>query len=94
MFCYANEFLALREYPPIQRAIRGAFERVDERFFIANWEADGRHTELAEDFLDAVCDQVDLARVQSGIEIALEARAEFYDALVREHSAGPAGAGS
>ena len=55
-FCYANEYLALKEYPPIQEAVIALFPNANTGFFEANWEVDGHHTELAEECILALCD--------------------------------------
>ena len=82
-FCYGNEYLALREYPPIQAAIEHCFDQPDIRFFLANWEADGRHTEMAEDTLLALCKSpADRDEAWAGARTALAARVRFYDQLL------------
>ncbi len=82
-FCYGNEYLALREYTPIKRAVMTTFERPDVRFFDANHEADGRHTRLLEAALEALCagDPAMRLRCQYGASLALSVRRSFYDAL-------------
>jgi pyrroloquinoline-quinone synthase len=82
-FCYGNEYLVLKEYPPIWQAVVQSFPGCDERFFKANWEADGRHTELVESALDLICQsRIEIDEVEFGAETALRARIQFYDALV------------
>jgi pyrroloquinoline-quinone synthase len=81
-FCYANEYLALREYPPIQEAVIAVFPHANTRFFEANWEVDGHHTELAEECLLELCDsQSDFDAARRGAAIALDTRLAFYDEL-------------
>lgn len=81
-FCYANEYLALKEYPPIQDAILAFFPKADTRFFEANWEVDGRHTELAEECILQLCaSPADFESARNGAEVALSARMAFYDEL-------------
>lgn len=81
-FCYANEYLALKEYPPIQQAVVALFPNADTSFFEANWEVDGHHTELAEECILQICDSVeDFNIARGGAEIALNARLAFYDEL-------------
>lgn len=84
-FCYANEYLALREYPPIQSAVLTAFPKSDIRFFEANWEADGRHTQLAEQSMTMLCQsEADYTAIRRGATLALEARVNFYDGICQE----------
>lgn len=81
-FCYANEYLALKEYPPIQDAVLRLFPGADIRFFEANWEADGRHTELAEESIIGLCaSDADFEQARRGAVAALAAREAFYDEL-------------
>jgi pyrroloquinoline quinone (PQQ) biosynthesis protein C len=82
VFCYANEYLALREYPPLQRAVVSCFPHADVRFFEANWEADGRHTELAEDCLYAFATPAHLRRMETAVVQALNIRQRLYDDLL------------
>jgi pyrroloquinoline quinone (PQQ) biosynthesis protein C len=83
-FCYANEYLALKEYPPIQEAVLTAFPDANVRFFEANWEVDGHHTELAEECILQLCETPgDFAAARRGAEAALAARLGFYDELCR-----------
>lgn len=84
-FCYANEYLALKEYPPIQAATVEAFPGADIRFFEANWEADGHHTELAEQSIAMLCrSEQDFSAAKHGVEQAIEARVGFYDGICKE----------
>ncbi len=82
VFCYANEYLALREYPPIQTAARRAFPEVDVRFFEANWEADGRHTELAEETVQLLAHESDVPHLAAAVRRALDIRIRLYDDLM------------
>jgi pyrroloquinoline-quinone synthase len=83
-FCYANEYLALKEYPPIQDAILASFPGANIRFFEANWEVDGHHTELAEECIVQLCEsEEDFGEARRGAETALVARMAFYDELCR-----------
>lgn len=81
-FCYANEYLVLREYPPMQAAVEQQFPGADIRFFLANWEVDGHHTELVEEAIGSLAvTEEDYGEVESGAEQALQARVAFYDDL-------------
>jgi pyrroloquinoline-quinone synthase len=81
-FCYANEYLALKEYPPIQDAVLHIWPEADIRFFEANWEADGHHTELVEESIERLASSNrDLEKAKLGARRALQARMGFYDEL-------------
>lgn len=83
-FCYANEFLAEKEFDTLEEAMILEFPGADTRFFAANREVDGRHTTQAEDVIEAlVRDNDDLSEVQRGAAVGLQARIAFYDALLR-----------
>lgn len=83
-FCYANEYLAEREFDTLEEAMVLEFPNADTRFFAANREADARHTIQAEDVIDAlVRDDDDLSEVQRGAAVGIQARITFYDALLR-----------
>lgn len=86
-FCYGNEYLALREYRPIKEAVATAFDAPDLRFFDANHEADGRHTQLLENALERLCgrDPSLRERCRRGAEVSLALRRTFYDSLASRY---------
>jgi len=82
-FCYANEYLALLEFPRLEDCFRRLFPDPDLRYFASNAEADEGHTELIEDLIASECrTERDVAEVIAGAEAALDARCAFYDALL------------
>lgn len=86
-FCYANEYLSLAEFRPLERAIRSQFPDADVSYFEENTEADTRHTELLESLIDAAAsDPINRAAIEDGVGSALAARCRFYDSL-RERAA-------
>ncbi len=81
-FCYANEYLAEKEFDPLEEAMVQEFPTADTSFFAANREADGRHTIQTEDVIDAlVRTNDDLHEVERGALVGLQARVAFYDSL-------------
>ncbi|MET9107446.1 iron-containing redox enzyme family protein [Streptomyces zhihengii] len=82
-FCYANEYLSLAEFRPLEEAVRARFPRADLSYFAENMTADTRHTELLESLIDAATENPSYkADVEYGVNAALEARCRFYDSLV------------
>lgn len=82
-FCYGNEYLALLEFPVLERCFRGLFPGPDLRYFVSNEEADEGHTKLIEDLIADECrtpDDVD--DVLAGAVASLDARCAFYDSLL------------
>ena len=89
-FCYANEYLTIAEFEPLQDAIGRAFPAANLRFFDANREVDGRHTAMTEDVIAALMlSDGDLDEVQKGAAVALDARVAFYDALLESGTMSP-----
>jgi pyrroloquinoline-quinone synthase len=82
-FCYANEYLSLAEFRPLEQAIRTQFPSADLSYFEENVGADSRHTELLESLIDrAVENDASRADIEEGVRAALDARICFYDTLV------------
>jgi pyrroloquinoline quinone (PQQ) biosynthesis protein C len=87
-FCYGNEYLVLQEYPPVRDALLRHWPKADIRFFLANQEVDGHHTELVEHSIACLAsDPNQLEDVRYGAMAALEARISFYDELLEASSA-------
>jgi pyrroloquinoline-quinone synthase len=84
-FCYANEYLTLWEFRPIQDACALAYPNADLSYFIANRQADGKHAREAERVIAAMCSsERDLELVAHGAEAAINSRVEFYDGVLRQ----------
>ncbi|MFJ7182257.1 TenA family transcriptional regulator [Streptomyces massasporeus] len=82
-FCYANEYLSLAEFRPLEAAIRSLFPAADLSYFTENMKADTRHTELLESLIDAAAETPSIrAEIEYGVSAALDARCRFYDFLV------------
>jgi pyrroloquinoline-quinone synthase len=83
-FCYANEYLAEKEFDALEAAISFEFPNADVAFFAANREVDGKHTIQTEDVIEALArSSDDLSDVQRGAAIGLQARIAFYDSLLK-----------
>ncbi|MEE4543048.1 iron-containing redox enzyme family protein [Streptomyces sp. V4-01] len=81
-FCYANEYLSLAEFRPLEDAVRSQFPAADLAYFTENMKADTRHTELLESLIDAAAEVPShRADILYGVGAALDARCRFYDAL-------------
>ncbi|MEV7992581.1 iron-containing redox enzyme family protein [Streptomyces sp. NPDC086077] len=86
-FCYANEYLSLAEFRPLEDAVRSRFPAADLSYFTENMKADTRHTELLESLIDAAAEVPShRADIEYGVSAALEARCRFYDSLVPSES--------
>ena len=82
-FCYANEYLSLAEFRPLEAAIRSRFPAAHLSYFTENMKADTRHTELLESLIDAAAETPsNRADIEYGVSAALDARCRFYDSLV------------
>ncbi|GAX57096.1 iron-containing redox enzyme family protein [Streptomyces olivochromogenes] len=82
-FCYANEYLSLAEFRPLEAAVRSRFPAADLSYFTENMKADTRHTELLESLIDAAAEvPSNRADIEYGVSAALDARCRFYDSLV------------
>ena len=82
-FCYANEFITIEEFGPLEEAVGHEFPTADLSFFKANREVDPHHARQTEDVIEALLTSPeDLQWVEKGAGIALEARVRFYDALL------------
>ncbi|WUH95242.1 iron-containing redox enzyme family protein [Streptomyces sp. NBC_00433] len=84
-FCYANEYLSLAEFRPLEAAVRTAFPSADLSYFAENMKADTRHTELLESLIDIGAeDESNRADIEYGVSAALDARCLFYDSLTAQ----------
>ncbi|MFE8947054.1 TenA family transcriptional regulator [Streptomyces sp. NPDC007856] len=84
-FCYANEYLSLAEFRPLEAAVRSRFPAADLSYFTENMKADTRHTALLESLIDAAAEvPSNRADIEYGVSAALDARCRFYDSLVRQ----------
>jgi pyrroloquinoline-quinone synthase len=83
-FCYANEYLTLWEFRPIQDACALVYPNADLSYFIANRQADGKHAREAERVIAAMCrNEEDLDLVERGAEAAINSRVNFYDGVLK-----------
>ena len=83
VFCYANEYITLREFEPLERSARRCYPGADISFFEANRQVDARHAQETEAVILAVArSSSDFAAVEEGLELALDARAAFYTGLL------------
>jgi pyrroloquinoline-quinone synthase len=84
-FCYANEYITVDEFAPLEKAVEYEFPGADLSFFVANRQVDARHAAESEEVIAAlVSDVSDLALVEQGAVTALEARVAFYDELMEK----------
>lgn len=82
-FCYANEYLTVAEFRPIWRAVKEEFDTPSLRFFEENLKVDARHARQTEDTIESLLrTEADILAVEQGAIQALEARRQFYDAIV------------
>jgi pyrroloquinoline-quinone synthase len=82
-FCYANEYITVDEFAPLEKAVEYEFPGADLSFFIANRQVDARHAAESEDVIASlVSSDSDLSLVEQGATAALEARVSFYDDLL------------
>jgi pyrroloquinoline-quinone synthase len=82
-FCYANEYLTVPEFAPLQDAVSNEFPQADLRFFVANREVDGRHAKQTEDVIELlITSDSELSEIENGATAALEKRVAFYDAIL------------
>lgn len=80
VFCYANEYLCLAEFPPIAASFERNFPSHDRRYF-RELIVDHRHTRELEDVLVSVCDgsEGEIRRLETALQAVLDAREAIYD---------------
>jgi pyrroloquinoline-quinone synthase len=82
-FCYANEYITVDEFAPLEKAVEYEFPGADLAFFEANREVDARHAEECEEAIATIASgSDDLLIVEHGAAEALRARVAFYDSLL------------
>lgn len=82
-FCYANEYITINEFAPLEKAVEYEFPDADLSFFLANRQVDARHAAESEEVIAAlVSSDTDLLLVEQGAVAALKARVSFYDELL------------
>jgi pyrroloquinoline-quinone synthase len=82
-FCYANEYITVDEFAPLEKAVEYEFPGADLSFFVANRQVDARHAAESEEVIAALMSSdSDLSLVERGAVAALEARVSFYDELL------------
>ena len=84
MFCYVNEFLCLKEFPPIERRCRQLFPSFDDRYFVENTRVDGTHVRRLEQCLLPLLDsEAELKVTLDACAQALDLRSSLYDSVLR-----------
>lgn len=82
-FCYANEYITVAEFEPLEKAVGMQYPSADLSFFAANREVDARHAQQTEVVIEALLQvSSDIERVEEGALRALRARVSFYDSLM------------